>query len=45
VAAQILDKGGTRNPAAYIERCIRNEPDAYLPTPEPPRYRAGQGFA
>lgn len=33
-------EGGTRNRPAYVETVIRREPSAYLPTPEPPRFRA-----
>jgi DNA-binding MarR family transcriptional regulator len=33
-------EGGTRNRPAYVETVIRANPSAYLPTPEPPRFRA-----
>lgn len=33
-------EGGTRNRPAYVEAVIRRDPAAYLPTPEPPAFRA-----
>lgn len=38
VAKQLLPQART-NPLAFIEKCIRNYPDPYMPTPTPPPYK------
>lgn len=35
---------GKSNTLAYVERCIRNDPDRFLPTAQPPRFTAASGF-
>lgn len=35
---------GKRDTLAYVERCIRNDPARFTPTPQPPRFTAANGF-
>ncbi|GLZ10265.1 hypothetical protein Acsp04_05000 [Actinomadura sp. NBRC 104425] len=35
---------GRTNTLAYVEKVIRDRPDDFLPTPQPPRFTAANGF-
>lgn len=35
---------GKSNTLAYVEKCIRNDPARFVPTPQPPRFTAANGF-
>lgn len=45
-AARVAQQIGTgrTNPLAYVEKCIRNDPARFTPTPQPPRFTAANGF-
>lgn len=45
-AAQVVRSigPGKRDTLAYIEKCIRNDPARFMPTPQPPRFTAANGF-
>jgi hypothetical protein len=42
--AKDLAPRATKDPLNFVEKCIRNDPERFLPTPTPPRFTAAHGF-